>query len=436
MKNLKELRARLVQLQKDAQAIVDKTEMADDDQTRFDSIMAEIAQTKVAVSNREQVEALGAELQESAGRRTDYMEIGDEARVSGGEDRQRQDPWAGFSGAYEFTRAVRVASNPNGGAVDPRLTAIPKLLGAPTGFHRETGSDEGYMVPTALRDGVWEAVEEINEEIFNDVDTEPTGGNSVQFVKDETTPWGSTGVKAYFVGEGQQGTRSRLGTSASLMPLHKMMVLVEATDELLEDAPRLFNRLTKKSGEAINWKGSWAINEGTGAGMPLGYMNSAAVVSVAKETGQAADSVVADNVAKMYARCINPSKANWYLNQDVLPQLFTLKIGDQPIWTPPSEGFKQAPGGFLLGRPVKISEHCQTLGDAGDIRFVNPMGYYSPRKNSGLKFAQSLHLWFDYEVEAFRWTFRMGGAPYLSAPISPNKGSTTRSHFVTLAVRT
>jgi HK97 family phage major capsid protein len=434
MKNLKELRARLVQLQKDAQAIVDKTEMADDDQTRFDSIMAEIAQTKVAVSNREQVEALGAELEESAGRRTEYVEIG--GSISGGEDRQRLDPWAGFNGAHDFLKAVHRASSKSGAMVDPRLANVPKLMGAPTNFHRETASDEGYMVPAAIKDGVLEAVDALDEQIFNDVDAEPTSSNTVQFTRDESTPWGSTGVQAYWAAEGTQGTPSRLVTKGGLVQLHKLFAFVSGTDELLEDAPRLFDRLTRKSGMAIAWKGSQAIFEGTGAGQPLGFMNGGSLVVQAKETSQAADSVVAANVAKMFARCVNPSQGIWYINQDVFPQLVTMTLGDQPIFTPPNSGIKGSPGGTLLGRPVKISEHCATLGDEGDIVFANPRaGYYSPRK-AGMKFASSMHLYFDYDVEAFRWTFRMGGTPVLESAITPNKGSTTRSHFVTLAART
>lgn len=434
MKTLKELRARLVQLQKDAQAIIDKPEMADDDQAKFDAAMADIEKTKRAIANREQVEALGDELEESAGRRADSMDIG-AGQITGGQDRQALDPWAGFKGAGDFLKAVHRGSAKSGAVIDPRLANVPKLLGAPTNFHRETASDEGYMVPPALRDGVLEAIDTLDEEIFNDVDTEPTNSNAVQFLRDESTPWGSTGVQAYWAGEGVQGTQSRLVTQAGLVQLHKLFAFVLGSDELLEDAPRLFDRLTRKSGMAIAWKGSKAIFAGTGAGQPLGFMNGGSLVSQAKESAQTAATFVAANAAKMFSRCINPAQANWYINQDVFPQLVTMTLGDQPIFTPPNSGIKGAPGGSLLGRPVKVSEHCETLGTVGDVVFANPKaGYYSPRK-SGVKFASSMHLYFDYDVEAFRWTFRMGGLPVLENAITPNKGSNTRSHFVVLATR-
>lgn len=434
MKSLKELRARLSQLQKDAQAIVDKEEMTAEDQTAFDAIMADIEATGQAIENQERIGAVAARLDATNGRRTQPMEVSD-PNITGGEDRRRQDPWAGFEGAHDFLKSVHRSSHKSGYSADPRLAEVPKLMGAPSNFHRETASDEGYMVPPALRDGVLEAVESLDEEIFNDVDVEPTGSNTVNFVRDESTPWGSTGVQAYWQAEGTQGTPSRLVTAAGNVQLHKLFAFVSGTDELLEDAPRLFDRLTRKSGMAIAWKGSKAIFEGTGAGQPMGFLNGGSLVSQAKETSQTAATFVAANAAKMFARCINPGQGIWYINQDVFPELVTMTLGDQPIFTPPVQGIKGAPGGSLLGRPVKISEHCATLGTVNDVVFANPRaGYYSPRK-AGVKFASSMHLYFDYDVEAFRWTFRMGGIPTLENPISPNKGSSTRSHFVVLATR-
>jgi len=435
MKTLKELRARLAQLQKDAQGIVDKDEMTAEDQTNFDALMEDIEATRQAISNMERMAAVNNDLEASAGRRTEPTALEFDGDLTGGRDRRKEDPWCGFQGAHDYLKAVHRSSHKSGFSPDPRLAEVPKIMGAPSNFHRETASDEGYMVPPALRDGVLEAIDSLNEEIFNDVDVEPTSSNTVQFVRDESTPWGATGVQAYWAAEGTQGTPSRLVTAAGTIQLHKLFAFVSGTDELLEDAPRLFNRLTAKSGQAITWKGSKGIFEGTGVGQPLGFLNGGSLVTVAKETSQTADTVNANNVAKMYARCVNPGQGIWYVNQDVLPQLFTMTLGDQPIWLPPSSGIHGAPGGMLLGRPVKISEHCATLGDLGDVVFANPrQGYYSPRK-AGVKFASSMHLYFDYDVEAFRWTFRMGGTPVLESAITPNKGSATRSHFVVLAAR-
>ncbi|TXH48832.1 MAG: phage major capsid protein, partial [Desulfurellales bacterium] len=345
-------------------------------------------------------------------------------------DNIETDPMRGFASAADFGQAVRAACNPSGPSYDPRL----QVLGAPTNFHRETSSADGYMVPPAMRDAIWALVFG-DEGLLATTMPEPTASNSVQLLADESTPWGATGIQANWAAEGSQFTSSRLATVARNVVLHKLHAFVLGSDELLSDAPRLANRLTTGAARAIAYKADESIVNGNGVGQPLGWSGSGAVVSVAKESGQAAATVVATNVAKMFARCILSPSSYWLVNQDVLPQLMTMTLGDNSVWTPPSTGFANAPGGFLLGRPIRFSEHCATLGTVNDIQLVNPAGYYSAVRESGVQFAQSMHLYFDYGVEAFRWTFRLGGQPYLSAPVTPDNGSNTRSHFITLATR-
>lgn len=175
---------------------------------------------------------------------------------------------------------------------------------------------------------------------------------------------------------------------------------------------------------------------GDGVGKPLGWMSSSGpLVTQAIEGGQATATIVTKNISKMYSRCLNPQFAAWIASKETLPQIMELAIGNQPIWTPPVSGFAQSPGGFLLGRPVKFSRHCQVLGTVGDIQLVDPTGYLLNIKTGGIKFDSSIHLYFDYAVNAYRWMFRIGGQPILSAAMSPAKGSNTESHFVTLAAR-
>lgn len=428
---IEELRARLRQVNADAKAIIDAAskdnrDLTDDEQAKFDALDAEFNRLKADLDRRERVDRQTADLGTSNGRRTE---------AAPAQPRSNEpDPATtfGFHDMAEFGRAVQAACR-QGGVVDPRLTGGMGIEGAPTNFHRETGGTDGYMVPPAMRDTIWELVFE-GQNLLNLVDGEPTARNAVEMLADETTPWGATGVQANWRSEGQQMSASRLATEGRSVKLHELYAFVLATDELLEDAPRLNNRLTRQAARAINWKASDAIVYGNGVGQPLGYFNSTALVSVAKESGQGADTILAKNVAKMYSRLLPEglSRSLWLANSDILPEIMTLTIGDKPIWTPPNAGFQDAPGGFLLGRPIMFTEHAKTLGDKGDLQLIDPMGYYAPRKQSGIKFDSSIHLYFDYGIQAFRWTFRFGGQPYLSAPVSPKHGTNTKSHFVVL----
>lgn len=432
MKLIDKLKARLAAIAERLEAIVSVAEteqdgaMTDEQRAEFDALLTE---KKGVIADLERAEAAAAlsRPQDPGTGRT--IPAGSGARVH---DNRGDDPQQGFADMAEFAHAVRAASNPNAPVIDQRLN----IVGAPTNFHRETSSSDGYMVPPAMREAIWRAVFEADG-ILQLVNPEPTESNSVQLLADETTPWGATGVQASWAAEGSQMTPSRLATQARNVALHKLFAFVTATDELLRDAPRLANRLTVQAAEAINYKAGEAIVNGDGVGKPLGWSTSAASVEIAKEGSQAADTVVAANVAKMLSRLLMfGGSPVWLINQDVLPQLVTMTLGDQPIWMPPNQGMTQAPGGFLLGRPVRFSEHCATVGDAGDIQLVNPAGYYAATKAGGISFASSMHLFFDYDIEAFRWTFRLGGQPYMSAPQSPAKGASTRSHFIRLAART
>lgn len=425
--DIKQLRQRQHDLKAEGRGLLEtlKAENRDpteDEETKLSDIEAKI-------------EANAAELEkaEKALERERTMALPGSPRVSGGERVIDQSETAGFESMADFASAVQDACHPGGmNRPDDRLMSMYQA--APTNYHRESGSQDGYMVPPAYRDQIWDLVFN-DEDLVNMVDAEPTSSNQVEMLADESTPWGASGVQANWRSEGAQMTPSRLETEGRSTKLHELYAFVLATEELLADAPRLNDRLTRKAAQAIRWKASNAIIYGTGVGQPLGYFASGALVEVAKEASQSADTVVAKNVAKMYSRVLNAGRAMWLANSDILPELMTMQIGNQPIWTPPNAGFQNAPGGMLLGRPVMLTEHAKTLGDKGDIQLVDPMGYYAATKRGGLGFNSSIHLYFDYGIQAFRWTFRFGGQPYLSAPVSPANGSNTKSHFVVLAER-
>lgn len=335
----------------------------------------------------------------------------------------------GFRDLGEFAVAVRGAFGRTG-IIDQRL------LAAPTNVHQGgASSGEGFEVPPQFRDEIFEVVTELDE--FGPlVDEEPTEKRQVEYIADESTPWGATGVQARWRSEADQMTPSKLVTDPRSVPLHELYAFVLATGEMLEDAPRLRSRLTRKAGAAISWKRNESMMFGSGAGQPMGWMSGASLISVAKETGQAADTIVTQNVIKMFSRLMRVpgDKPVWLANPDTLPQLMTMTLGDKPIWMPPN-GLVDAPGGILLGAPVRLSEHCTTVGDLGDLQLLSPKGYYALRRESGPQFAESIHLYFDYNLSAFRWMFRFGGQPYLSAAVAPAKGAATKSHFVALAAR-
>ncbi|MDO9010162.1 MAG: phage major capsid protein [Deltaproteobacteria bacterium] len=336
----------------------------------------------------------------------------------------------GFKSMGEFSYHVRAAALGNG-RLDTRLQAAATTYG-----NESSGPDGGFSVPEQFASDIYStALEE--QSLLAMADDTPVTGNSMTFPKDETTPWGSTGITATWDGEGDTASQKKPVLGKSRLELHKLRVLVPATDELLADSAAMSAHLSKKMGEAVLWKSNDAIINGTGAGMPLGILAAASLVAQAKETSQTADTINATNVAKMYGRCIKGAGANlvWLLNPDAYAQLIVMTIGDQPIFTAPTQGMRNAPDGLLMGRPVMLTDACDTVGDQGDIILANMAGYRSITKAGGPAFSQSMHLWFDQDIQAFKLVFRMDGQPALESAVTPPNSAVTRSHFVALAAR-
>jgi HK97 family phage major capsid protein len=339
------------------------------------------------------------------------------------------DRTAGFHNLAEFAVAVR--NQITNSANDPRLGA------APSNFQQNQGSaGEGFLVPTEYREQIWDIVFD-NNDLLGMCNPEPTNSNTISIPKDETTPWGASGVQALWRAEAGQMTASKIAMTGTILQLHELYAFVIATSELMDDAPRLNNRLTLQAARAIKWKASDAVVNGDGNGKPLGFMKAPSLVTVNKETGQATLTLAVANLAKMYARLLRTGGTPvWLGNPDILPQLIGLTLGNQPAWLPSNQAIAGTPDGSLFGRPLLFNEHMQSLTTTGDLVMADMKGYALATKiGGGVDFAASIHLFFDYNMSAFRWTFRLGGQPYLSAAVSPANGSNTKSHFVALQSR-
>jgi HK97 family phage major capsid protein len=189
--------------------------------------------------------------------------------------------------------------------------------------------------------------------------------------------------------------------------------------------------------EAIAWFEDIAFIGGSGVGEPLGFLNSPAMVSVTKESGQAADTIVWENLVKMYSRMLPSSLSNavWIANLDTFPELATMSLsvgtGGSAIWL--TDGVSGPPM-RILGRPVLFTEKMPTLGDAGDIVLAD-MSHYLIGDRQAIQADTSPHYRFQTDMTSMRFIERVDGRPWLQSAITPQTGSNTLSPFVQLAAR-
>jgi HK97 family phage major capsid protein len=229
--------------------------------------------------------------------------------------------------------------------------------------------------------------------------------------------------------------------SQKSLRLHKLTALVPISEEALEDAPMLDSYLRSKAPAKMGAALNTAIVSGTGAGQPLGILNSPSVIEVPAESGQAADTVLYMNIVNMWSRMYAPRRRNavWLINQDVEPQLLNLAFRESasspvPAYMP-AGGLSSSPFATLMGRPVIPVEACKTLGDSGDIILVDLTQYMVVTKGTDIKTDVSMHLYFDAQAMAYRFIFRVAGQPWWQSAVSPQNGSMTRSWAVTLEDR-
>lgn len=359
---------------------------------------------------------------------TDFRPNGSAARAD--VSRLEASRTRGFRSSGEFFTAVFKAAARSD--VDARL----KNAAASTVSLEGVGADGGFAVPPEYREAILSRVFG-EDSLLGRTDPIPLGGNQISIPSDMTTPWdASGGIQAYWAGEAAAYSQSKIKLENVTTKLEKLTALVPVSDELLEDNAALGGYIERKAPEKIDFKVSYALVWGNGVGMPLGFMNAPCLVTQAAEGAQTTDTINATNIAKMFSRMPANLRANgvWLIHPDAEPQLLLMTIGQQPIYIPPG-GFADSPYGRLLGRPVIPHEVCETVGDLGDLMFVDMSSYLSVKKAAGLKAQTSIHLWFDQDLTAFKFTLRIGGQPWWSAAITPRDGSNTRSPFVTLASR-
>lgn len=400
-------------------------EMNEAQSAEFETLRSQVASLNASIER----ETALIEAEASAG-----VVVADNARIEVSDNREL-DATRGFRSFGEFARSVRAASG--NGRIDDRLNigaAAPSTFGNEAG-----GQDGGYLVPPQFAQDIFTlALEE--QALLPMTDNTAIAGNSMVFPKDETTPWGTDGIRAYWQAEASVATATKPKLGVSAHRLHKLMALVPVTDELLEDASALAAYLPGKTAASIRWKTDEAILFGTGAGQPFGALKSKALIVQAKDSGQATMTLTSGNIINMVARLPAGSfgRAIWLINPDVLPLLDAMTLGNYPIYMPIGAGegaMRASPYGMLKGRPVVISEHASAVSSQSDVSLLDLSYYRTVTNRGGIQTATSMHLYFDADATAFRTTFRVDGGPKIENAIVPPKSTNTRSPFVTLAAR-
>jgi HK97 family phage major capsid protein len=351
----------------------------------------------------------------------------------------------GFSCMGDF--AIECRKSASGTFTEKMSNWINQVSKAPSGQNEGIDSEGGFLVPTMQRNTLMSNLLETSIAYPRTMKIPMmTNAVGIPVIEDESHAlhvYG--GIIVYRPDEGGDITASKMKLGKVNLELSKLACLVFATSELLEDSPiSIEPMLNKGFGDAIGFQIDEDLMNGNGANQSLGILNAPSLVTVAKESGQAADTIVTKNILKMWSRLrpAGQSSAIWQANIDAFVAIATLAL---PVGTGGSSaglmqtstnGVTGSPITTLLGRPIFFSEHNQTLGDKGDITLADWGQYLVGEKNGGqIRAASSIHLKFVSDQTAFRFIVRMDGKPWEKTALTPKHSDKTLSSFVTLAAR-
>jgi HK97 family phage major capsid protein len=343
------------------------------------------------------------------------------------------DIYAGFGeyGEADYMRAVY--KHAVTGEMDPRLSKI--MAAAPQNPFDTRDANVSFPRPEGFQSKVEEYDFDSEDEILKRFNIEPTGVGRIKYVRNEL----DSGLTAYWDDELDQLTESKMDYQKASLEVGRMTVATSASNEELRDFPKLRAMFNKEAPRAMNKKHLNANLTGDGVAKPNAYLTGGHVIDIAKDAGQTADTISETNVIGQYARFMNGAGSFVLANHNTLPQIMQLSLNGDSIWTPRNEGFKVSPGGSLLGIPIVLNDYAETLGDAGDLVFVNPRGYKGLRLVGGIKSAMSEHIYFDRHASMFIWLQWVGGEAIFENPYDPanstGKQGSTRSHVVRIAAR-
>lgn len=250
------------------------------------------------------------------------------------------------------------------------------------------------------------------------------------------------GVQFYWTEEAAALTESNATFGKVVLDAKKLTGFFKVPAELLDDAPAFGAWFDTRIPAGFAWAEDVAFMTETGDGTPLGFINCAASVATAAESGQTAGTIVWENIVNMYSRLLPTSLNNavWICAHDTFPQLATMALsvgtGGGPVWI---GGYAQPgssrPPMTILGIPTLFTEKVPKLGTTGDINLVD-LSYYLIGDRQQVRVDSSEHFLFANNQVAYRLISRVDGRPWLQSALTPHNGSSsTLTAFVQLASR-
>jgi HK97 family phage major capsid protein len=247
------------------------------------------------------------------------------------------------------------------------------------------------------------------------------------------------GLQFYWMEEGGDKTASDAQFRSLALVARKLIGFTRAADELLDDAAISLDAfLSGPMGFAggAAWMEDYAFLRGTGAGQPLGVINSPAAISVTRQT---AGTVTYDDLANMLEAFLPSGNGVWLASQSLMSDLVTMtgpSGNPSYLWNGVAgQSIAGRVPGTLLGYPIIWDEKIPRRGYSGDIGLYDLSYYLIGDRQSTTVESTKFEAWKE-DKTSWRMVHRVDGRPWLSAPFTYEDGETQVSPFVKLTGNT
>jgi HK97 family phage major capsid protein len=335
----------------------------------------------------------------------------------------------GFSSPGEFFVAVRKYEDNE--HRDSRIDVLRKAA-----LTEGTDSGGGYLVPPEFAKQIYNAALE-GSIVRSRAQIQPMTRDTLEvpiLVDSDRSSSMFGGVTLTWQGEGadQYSTTVKPVFGKLTLTAKKAIASCFIANELEDDAAALERTLLSAFGSALRFYEDDAFIHGSGVNQPLGIMHCPAMLSIARSTGFSAP--LADDFANMTARLLPGSfkSAVWLLNQSFLGSLSNEATTGANAYRAINLSEMKA-----FGMPMIVTEHCAAAGTIGELILADFSQYVIGDR--ALYVSASRHATYSSNTYGFlqdqtlwKITLRVDGQPALPAAITPLRGGSTLSSFVTL----
>jgi HK97 family phage major capsid protein len=239
------------------------------------------------------------------------------------------------------------------------------------------------------------------------------------------------GIQVFYQGEAATMTSTDAAFRLLTLEAYDLTGLIHVPDTLLADSAISVSAwLQGPLGlpGAFAHRADYAYLRGTGAGQPLGVLNSGALISRTRTTGS---TIKYDDIVNVLSRSLPTPNRCWVASISSLATLLTINgpSGNPSyLWGSMENGVPSR----LMGLPILWTEKMPAMGSAGDLLLAD-FSFYLIGERENYLFDTTDQVKWTQNMTSFKAVMRHDGQPWLALPFTLMDGTTTISPFVTIA---